>query len=74
MSVRLTVTERTGTGEDKPVEFVLDEATITLGRDKNCQVVLPQQAVSRAHARILQDGQLDPATLAEVRAMLGETA
>lgn len=28
----------------------------------------------KLYARILQDGQLDPATLAEVRAMLGETA
>ena len=41
-----------------PTEHLLDEPVITLGRDKSCQVVLPQQAVSRAHARITQEGNL----------------
>lgn len=59
MSVRLTVTQRSEAGSSaKPVEHVLDEASITLGRDKACQVVLSQQAVSRNHARISQEGNL----------------
>src|SRR5512140_2374246 len=59
MSVRLTVTQRSEAGSAaKPVEHVLDEASITLGRDKGCQVVLAQQAVSRNHARISQEGNL----------------
>jgi pSer/pThr/pTyr-binding forkhead associated (FHA) protein len=59
MSVRLTVTQRTEAGASaKPMEHVLDEAAITLGRDKGCQVVLAQQAVSRNHARISQEGNL----------------
>jgi pSer/pThr/pTyr-binding forkhead associated (FHA) protein len=59
MSVRLTVTQRSEAGSAaKPVEHVLDEAVITLGRDKGCQVVLAQQAVSRNHARISQEGNL----------------
>lgn len=59
MSVRLTVTQRSEAGSSvKPVEHVLDEASITLGRDKGCQVVLSQQAVSRNHARISQEGNL----------------
>lgn len=59
MSVRLTVTQRSEAGSAaKSVEHVLDEASITLGRDKSCQVVLAQQAVSRNHARISQEGNL----------------
>jgi len=59
MSVRLTVTQRSEAGSAaKPIEHVLDEAVITLGRDKGCQVVLAQQAVSRNHARISQEGSL----------------
>ena len=37
---------------------MLDDDVITLGRDKACQVVLAQQAVSRTHARISRDGSL----------------
>lgn len=58
MSVRLTVTQRSEAGAAQSTEFVLDDAVITLGRDKACQVVLAQQAVSRNHARICQDGPL----------------
>jgi pSer/pThr/pTyr-binding forkhead associated (FHA) protein len=59
MSVRLTDTQRSEAGSAaKPLEHVLDEAVITLGRDKTCQVVLAQQAVSRNHARISQEGSL----------------
>jgi len=57
MSVRLTVKQSSEAG-GKATEHVLDEAVITLGRDKACQVVLPQQAVSRNHARITQEGNL----------------
>lgn len=57
MSVRLTVKQSSEAG-GKPTEFVLDDAVITLGRDKACQVVLAQQAVSRSHARITQEGNL----------------
>jgi pSer/pThr/pTyr-binding forkhead associated (FHA) protein len=59
MSVRLTVTQRSEAGSSaKPAEYTLDEPSITLGRDKSCQVVLAQQAVSRNHARISQEGNL----------------
>jgi len=57
MSVRLTVKQSSEAG-GQPTEFVLDDAVITLGRDKACQVVLAQQAVSRSHARITQEGNL----------------
>ncbi|WNG24989.1 FHA domain-containing protein [Cystobacter fuscus] len=57
MSVRLTVKQSSEAG-GKPTEHVLDEPVITLGRDKSCQVVLAQQAVSRNHARITQEGNL----------------
>src|SRR5690606_1646204 len=40
------------------VEHALEGPTITLGRDKACEVVLPRQAVSRNHARITVDGDL----------------
>ncbi|MFN0062521.1 MAG: FHA domain-containing protein [Myxococcaceae bacterium] len=59
MSVRLLIRQRSeegGTG--KPEEVVLDAPVMTLGRDKSCQVVLSQQAVSRTHARITQEGVL----------------
>jgi pSer/pThr/pTyr-binding forkhead associated (FHA) protein len=56
MSVRLTVTQRSEASAAQGTELVLDDAVITLGRDKACQVVLPQQAVSRNHARICQEG------------------
>lgn len=56
MSVRLTVTQRSEAGAAPGKEVVLDDAVITLGRDKACQVVLAQQAVSRNHARICQEG------------------
>jgi pSer/pThr/pTyr-binding forkhead associated (FHA) protein len=57
MSVRLTVKQSSEAG-GTPTEHVLDDAIITLGRDKGCQVVLAQQAVSRSHARITQEGNL----------------
>jgi len=59
MSVRLLVKERSAAGgADKGTEVILGDETITLGREKTCQVVLAQQAVSRAHARISRDGSL----------------
>jgi len=59
MSVRLTVKQRNEEGGvEKGTEIVLDDAIITLGRDKTCQVVLAEQAVSRNHARISRDGAL----------------
>ncbi|WP_434388447.1 FHA domain-containing protein [Melittangium boletus] len=57
MSVRLTVKQSSEIG-GKSTEHLLDDAVITLGRDKSCQVVLAQQAVSRNHARITQEGNL----------------
>ncbi|HLL54853.1 MAG TPA: FHA domain-containing protein [Myxococcaceae bacterium] len=59
MSVRLTVKQRhEAGGADKGTEVVLEDEIITLGRDKSCQVVLAEQAVSRNHARISRDGAL----------------
>jgi pSer/pThr/pTyr-binding forkhead associated (FHA) protein len=59
MSVRLTVKQRSAEGGARSgTELVLDAPVITLGRDKACQVVLQEQAVSRNHARIYKDGAL----------------
>jgi pSer/pThr/pTyr-binding forkhead associated (FHA) protein len=59
MSVRLTVKQRSEAGgAEKGTEILLDDPSITLGRDKTCQVVLAEQAVSRTHARISRDGTL----------------
>lgn len=59
MAVRLTVKQRSEAGgAEKGTEVMLDDEVITLGRDKSCQVVLSQMAVSRSHARITKDGSL----------------
>lgn len=59
MAVRLTVKQRSEAGgADKGTEVMLDDDIITLGRDKVCQIVLAQMAVSRTHARITKDGSL----------------
>ena len=59
MAVRLTVKQRSEAGgAEKPSSVLLEDEVITLGRDAKCQVVLAQQAVSRAHARISRDGSL----------------
>src|SRR5687768_10871928 len=59
MSVRLLVKQRSHAGGSaKAVEVLLDDVEIVLGRDQHCQVVLAEQAVSRSHARISQDGAL----------------
>jgi pSer/pThr/pTyr-binding forkhead associated (FHA) protein len=59
MAVRFQVIERSEAGgAQKGTEVVLDTDVITLGRDKKCEVVLGQMAVSRAHARVSRDGGL----------------
>ncbi|HEY0881572.1 MAG TPA: FHA domain-containing protein, partial [Archangium sp.] len=58
MGVRLTVKMKSGTKAGEAKTVLLDEETITFGRDQSCQVVLAQQAVSRNHARISRDGTL----------------
>src|SRR3954447_23111312 len=59
MAVRLTVKQRSEAGRaDKPSAVVREDGVITLDRDAKGQVVLAQQAVSRAHARISKDGSL----------------
>ena len=59
MSVRLLVKQRSQEGgSDKGTEVLLDEEEILLGRDKTCQVVLAEHAVSRSHAKISRDGAL----------------
>ncbi len=59
MAVRLTVKQRSEEGgAEKPSSVLLEDEIITLGRDPKCEVVLAQQAVSRAHARISHDGTL----------------
>lgn len=58
MGVRLTVKMKSGSGADQTKTVLLDEETITFGRDQTCQVVLAQQAVSRNHARISREGTL----------------
>src|SRR3954469_23431340 len=57
MSIRLTVRQRSEPNS-QPTEVILEDPNVVLGRDKQCQVVLAQQAVSRTHARISQDGPL----------------
>jgi pSer/pThr/pTyr-binding forkhead associated (FHA) protein len=59
MSVRLVVKQRgEANGQETSSVVMLDEDPIVMGRDKSCQVMLPQQAVSRSHARISRDGAL----------------
>ncbi|HEY8205993.1 MAG TPA: FHA domain-containing protein [Myxococcaceae bacterium] len=59
MSVRLVVKQRSAEGGAKTgTEQVMDAPVITMGRDKACEVVLQEQAVSRKHARISRDGEL----------------
>jgi pSer/pThr/pTyr-binding forkhead associated (FHA) protein len=58
MGVRLTVKMKSGAKAGEAKTVLLDEETITFGRDQSCQVVLAQQAVSRNHARISRDGTL----------------
>ena len=58
MGVRLTVKMKGTSGADQTKTVLFDEEIITFGRDGTCQVVLAQQAVSRAHARISRDGTL----------------
>ncbi len=56
MAVRLKVKLKGELGAGATVESVqVDAEVILLGRDPTCQVVLPQQAVSRSHARISRD-------------------
>jgi hypothetical protein len=43
--------------EDDTYQWALSEATIVIGRDESCDIVLPDRQVSREHARIeLRDG------------------
>lgn len=59
MSLRLTVKQRSEQGGvEKATVVLLENDEVTLGRDPTCQVVLAQQAVSRAHAKISRDGTL----------------
>ncbi len=58
MAVRLTVKMKSGSGAEQTRTVLLDDEVITFGREQTCQVVLAQQAVSRAHARISRDGTL----------------
>ena len=59
MNIRLLVKQRSEAGGlDSGTEVLLEDEVVNLGRDPSCQVVLGQQAVSRSHARITQDGPL----------------
>jgi pSer/pThr/pTyr-binding forkhead associated (FHA) protein len=59
MSIRLLVKQRSQAGgADQGTEVLLEDESITLGRDKSCEVVLAEQAVSRSHARIRKEGNL----------------
>jgi len=58
MPVKLTVKHRSEEKSAAGVEHVLDEAVITFGREKGCQILLEEKAVSRNHARISRDGAL----------------
>ena len=59
MAVRLVVKQRgEAGGADASNTVMLDDDKIVFGREQACQVCLPQQAVSRNHARITRDGGL----------------
>ncbi|HLT29801.1 MAG TPA: FHA domain-containing protein [Myxococcaceae bacterium] len=59
MKIRLSVHEKSTSGaQAEPVDHTFEGPSITLGRDKGCDVVLPRQAVSRQHARISLDDEL----------------
>lgn len=52
MAVLRQILENNGTG----APFALSEAVIVVGRDSDCQLKLDSPAVSRHHARIIQEG------------------
>src|SRR5688500_8617658 len=58
MPVKLTVKHRSEEKSAQGAESILDDSEITLGRDKTCQIVLEEKAVSRTHAKITRDGAL----------------
>jgi len=53
MPIRLLVKSKAEVGDRPPQEVVLNADSVTLGRDKGCEVVLNHTAVSRRHAQIL---------------------
>src|SRR5690606_7589288 len=53
MKIRLSVHDKSTSGaQAEPVDHTSDGPSITLGRDKGRDAVLPPQAVSRHHARV----------------------
>ncbi|MGC4116701.1 MAG: FHA domain-containing protein [Myxococcales bacterium] len=58
MPIRLLVKSKAEVGERPPQEVVLNADAVTLGRDKGCEVVLNDTAVSRRHAQIVREGAL----------------
>jgi len=58
MPIRLLLKSKADVGERPPQEVVLTTDSVVLGRDKGCEVVLNDQAVSRRHAQIVREGAL----------------
>ncbi|HEY3452888.1 MAG TPA: FHA domain-containing protein [Myxococcales bacterium] len=58
MPIRLLVKSKAEVGERPPQEVVLNSDSVVLGRDKTCEVVLNDTAVSRRHAQIVREGAL----------------
>src|SRR4051812_10324308 len=52
MSFQLTIAE----GKEAGKEFVFDQASVTIGRTSDCDVILYDPGVSRKHARIFTEG------------------
>ncbi len=55
MPFRLCIQSKAQTGEAAPQEILLGEDAVTVGRDKQCQVVLVDPAVSRRHLSITRE-------------------
>lgn len=58
MPFRLLVQLKAQTGPVEPKEIVVHEDAISVGRDKACQVLLADPAVSRRHLSIVREGTL----------------
>jgi pSer/pThr/pTyr-binding forkhead associated (FHA) protein len=58
MPFRLLVQSKAQTGEAPAQELLLSEDAVTVGRDKQCQVVLGDPAVSRRHLTITREDAL----------------
>jgi type III secretion system YscQ/HrcQ family protein len=42
--------------EEAPQQYLLEAAATTIGRDDACDIVLPEQVITKRHARVMREG------------------